>query len=97
MKVVHCPIDTSLNFTQATKLIRELKPGTLVIPECYTRNPQTSTQRNDLLIDVVRILFGFLREITTRVETIVTWSESEFTAGKTNADHEEGRSPKTSS
>ncbi|KAK6619622.1 hypothetical protein RUM43_012379 [Polyplax serrata] len=52
MKVVHCPIDTSLNFTQATKLIRELKPGTLVIPECYTRNPQTSTQRNDLLIDV---------------------------------------------
>lgn len=54
MKVVHCPIDTSLNFTQATKLIRELKPGTLVIPENYTRNPQATSQRTDLLIDVVR-------------------------------------------
>ncbi|KAL0267847.1 UNVERIFIED_CONTAM: hypothetical protein PYX00_010000 [Menopon gallinae] len=53
MKVVHCPIDTSLNFTQATKLIRELKPGTLVIPESYTRGPQiSSSQRVDLLIDV---------------------------------------------
>lgn len=56
MKVVHCPIDTSLNFTQATKLIRELKPGTLVIPESYTRGPQiSSSQRIDLLIDVVSI------------------------------------------
>lgn len=62
MKVVHCPIDTSLNFTQATKLIRELKPGTLVIPESYTRGPQVSntSQRVDLLIDVVSwiIFFG---------------------------------------
>lgn len=54
MKVVHCPIDTSLNFTQATKLIRELKPGTLVIPESYTKNPLGSSQRTDLLIDAVR-------------------------------------------
>lgn len=53
MKVVHCPIDTSLNFTQANKLIKELKPGTLVIPENYTRSAQTTSMRTDLLIDVV--------------------------------------------
>ncbi|CAG2057815.1 unnamed protein product [Timema podura] len=39
MKVVHCPIDTSLNFTQANKLIRDLKPGTLVLPESYLHPP----------------------------------------------------------
>lgn len=43
MKVAHCAIDTSLNFTQANKLVRELKPGALVVPECYTRPPVETT------------------------------------------------------
>ena len=32
MKTVHCPIDTSVNFTQAKKLIREINPGCIAIP-----------------------------------------------------------------
>lgn len=53
MKAVHCPIDTSLNFTQANKLIRDLKPETLVIPECYTQPPLTAPHRTDLVIEPV--------------------------------------------
>lgn len=50
MKAVHCPIDTSLNFTQANKLIRDLKPGTLVLPECYTQPPAAHPNRLDLVV-----------------------------------------------
>ena len=32
MKTVHCPIDTSVNFSQAKKLIREINPGCIAIP-----------------------------------------------------------------
>lgn len=53
MKAVHCPIDTSLNFTQANKLIRDLKPENLVIPECYTQPPITAPHRMDLVIEPV--------------------------------------------
>ncbi|GBP25152.1 Integrator complex subunit 9 [Eumeta japonica] len=35
MKAFHCPIDTSLNFSQANKLVRELRPGALALPEQY--------------------------------------------------------------
>ncbi|XP_014246665.1 integrator complex subunit 9 [Cimex lectularius] len=51
MKAVHCPIDTSLNFTQANKLIRELKPGTLVVPQAYTQPPPAHAHRSELAID----------------------------------------------
>lgn len=51
MKILHCPIDTSLNFTQANKLIRDLKPGALVVPHCYTLPPVTAPNRTDLVID----------------------------------------------
>lgn len=51
MKSIHCPIDTSLNFNQANKLIRELKPSTLVVPECYTQPPPAFPQRTELVID----------------------------------------------
>ncbi|KAK9505076.1 hypothetical protein O3M35_009218 [Rhynocoris fuscipes] len=51
MKAVHCPIDTSLNFTQANKLIRELKPGTLAVPQPYTVPPPAHAHRGDLVID----------------------------------------------
>lgn len=37
MKAFYCPIDTSLNYQQANKLIKELKPNVLVIPESYTK------------------------------------------------------------
>ncbi|KAF7995649.1 hypothetical protein HCN44_006756 [Aphidius gifuensis] len=53
MKAVHCPIDTSLNFIQANKLIRDLKPDNLVVPECYTQPPYTAPHRVDLVIDPV--------------------------------------------
>lgn len=55
MKAVHCPIDTSLNFTQANKLIRDLKPEHLVIPECYTQPPITAPHRTDLVIEPVGV------------------------------------------
>lgn len=55
MKAVHCPIDTSLNFTQANKLIRDLKPEHLVIPECYTQPPITAPHRADLVIEPVGV------------------------------------------
>ncbi|KAI5748671.1 hypothetical protein M8J76_001103 [Diaphorina citri] len=53
MKSIHCPIDTSLNFNQANKLIRELKPSTLVVPDCYTHPPPSFPQRTELVIDQV--------------------------------------------
>lgn len=53
MKVAHCAIDTSLNFTQANKLIRDLKPSTLVIPECYIKPPQTPVNAVNLVDCVI--------------------------------------------
>lgn len=50
IKVAHCAIDTSLNFTQANKLIRELKPKTLVVPECYTQPPVSAPNLTELVI-----------------------------------------------
>jgi integrator complex subunit 9 len=55
MKAVHCPIDTSLNFTQANKLIRDLKPDNLVIPERYVQAPITAPHRTDLVIEPVGV------------------------------------------
>lgn len=51
MKVAHCAIDTSLNFTQANKLIKELKPSTLVVPECYTLPPTSAPNLTELVIE----------------------------------------------
>lgn len=51
MKVLHCPIDTSLNFTQANKLIKELKPQTLVLPDCYTQPPVNFPLRSELVVE----------------------------------------------
>lgn len=50
MKIVHCPIDTSLSFTQANKLIRDLKPGNLLVPEMYLNPPVSAPLRNDLVV-----------------------------------------------
>ncbi|XP_063226074.1 integrator complex subunit 9 [Bacillus rossius redtenbacheri] len=62
IKTVHCPIDTSLNFTQANKLIRELKPGTLVLPECYLQPPFIAPNRPDLVVDTDRPVIVFKRD-----------------------------------
>ncbi|KAF6041191.1 hypothetical protein EB796_000529 [Bugula neritina] len=51
MKVVYCPIDTRLNFSQANKLIRDLRPKYLVIPEQYSSPPSLQPGRTDLIID----------------------------------------------
>lgn len=51
MKIAHCAIDTSLNFKQANKLIQELKPATLVIPECYTQPPLLAPNLTELVIE----------------------------------------------
>lgn len=53
MKAMHCPIDTSLNFTQGNKLVRDLKPTTLVIPETYLKPPVEAPNRTDLTIEQV--------------------------------------------
>ncbi|XP_022781258.1 integrator complex subunit 9 homolog [Stylophora pistillata] len=50
MKACYCPIDPRLNFTQANKLIRELQPGQLAIPEAYTRAPDLLPHKTDLTI-----------------------------------------------
>ena len=56
MKAVHYPIDTSLNFAQANKLIRDLKPENLVVPESYTKPPPiTVPLRLDLVIEPVPV------------------------------------------
>ncbi len=48
IKSVFCPIETSLNYQQANKLIKDLKPGVLVVPEVYT---QPIAGRSDLVLD----------------------------------------------
>jgi integrator complex subunit 9 len=53
MKVAHCPIDTSLNFTQAKKLIKDLRPGCIAMPEIYTQPPITAPSRADLTVETV--------------------------------------------
>lgn len=56
MKALHCPIDTSLNYSQANKLIRELKPQHLVLPECYTQPPINFPLRLDLVVSKDQII-----------------------------------------
>lgn len=51
MRIAHCAIDTSLNFKQANTLIQELKPATLVIPECYTQPPSLAPTLTDYVIE----------------------------------------------
>lgn len=51
MKTVYCPIDTSLNFHQANKLIKELKPRLLVTHEEYLSPPRTNPHRTEFTID----------------------------------------------
>lgn len=52
MRAVNCPIDTSLNFIQAKKLVRDLRPSMIATPKCYTQPPSSATQRTDLQLDL---------------------------------------------
>lgn len=53
MKVSYTPIDTSLNFQQANKLLSEtLSPRNLVLPSSYTQPPVIMPHRTDLMIDL---------------------------------------------
>lgn len=51
MKAYYCPIETSLNFQQANKLLKELKPTVTVIPESYTQPPLMVPHKTDLVIE----------------------------------------------
>ena len=55
MKAVHYAIDTSLNFTQANKLIRDLKPDNLVVSERYIQPPITAPHRLDLILEPINV------------------------------------------
>jgi len=61
MRVVYCPIDTSLNFVQANKLIKDLKPSNLIMPLHYTSPPPLYRHRTDLVIDVDCKVFPYKR------------------------------------
>lgn len=49
---MHCPIDTSMNFTQANKMIKDLKPAVLILPERYAA-PTGFGLKNEFFIDQV--------------------------------------------
>lgn len=51
MKTIYCPIETSLNFQQANKLLKELKPEVIVVPESYTQPPSIAPHKPDLVIE----------------------------------------------
>lgn len=51
MKVVYYPIDTSLSFNQANKLIRDLRPVNLLLPEQYIQPPPLYRHRTDLTVE----------------------------------------------
>lgn len=53
MKAVHCPIDTSLNFTQANKLVKELRPASLAVSATHLQPPTMAPHRRDLVIEAV--------------------------------------------
>ena len=59
MRVAYCPIDTSLNFSQANKLLRDLKPKNLVLPYQYTVTPPQHRNRTDLVIDAECEIFPY--------------------------------------
>ncbi|KAF9803332.1 hypothetical protein SFRURICE_007178 [Spodoptera frugiperda] len=56
MKAFHCPIDTSLNYSQANKLVRELRPRELALPEQYAAAPGGAAPRPHIAADVPTVL-----------------------------------------
>ena len=64
MRAVNCPIDTSLNFNQAKKLVRDLKPGFIAVPKQYTVPPPSAPQRSDLQFDIELPVYSFRDELS---------------------------------
>ncbi|XP_062524486.1 integrator complex subunit 9 isoform X2 [Bombyx mori] len=57
MKAFHCPIDTSLNYSQANKLVRELRPRELALPEQYAApGPAAAAARPHIAADVPTVV-----------------------------------------
>ncbi|XP_071479583.1 integrator complex subunit 9-like [Diadema antillarum] len=52
MKACYFPIDTALTFPQANKLIKDLKPLQVVLPEAYLSPPPSHPLRTDLVVEV---------------------------------------------
>ena len=68
MRVVYCPIDTSLNFSQANKLLKDLKPKHLIIPHSYTTPPPLLKHRTDLVIDTeISNVFSYKRNYVIKL------------------------------
>ena len=64
MKVSYTPIDTSLNFVQANKLISEtISPRFTVLPHQYTQPPSHALHRTDLMIDLSKTLSSSTRQV----------------------------------
>lgn len=51
MKVALCPIDTSITFNQANKLLVELEPKHVLIPHQYSLPPRQLIHRTDLVVE----------------------------------------------
>lgn len=71
MKVALCPIDTSLTFTQANKLISELEPKALLLPHQYKVPPRQYAHRSDLVIEIAPEARGCCREILYKQQEII--------------------------
>jgi integrator complex subunit 9 len=57
MKVTHCPIDTSLNFSQANKLVKDLRPSFVAISSAHLQPPVSAPHRRDLIFEAVKFKF----------------------------------------
>jgi hypothetical protein len=62
--VCYCAIDTCLNFSQANKLIKDLKPGHLVVAETYTQPPVTLPHKTEYVINWVCFFFSYVISLT---------------------------------
>ncbi|XP_006820079.1 LOW QUALITY PROTEIN: integrator complex subunit 9-like [Saccoglossus kowalevskii] len=51
MKSCYCPIDPTMNFSQANKLIKELKALHVIIPDAYLSPPPLLPHRDDLIVE----------------------------------------------
>ena len=52
MRHFNCPIDTCINYSQGYKLLQEMKPKNLIIPDRYTKPPtHLGVSRTDSVLD----------------------------------------------
>ncbi|XP_072042654.1 integrator complex subunit 9-like [Amphiura filiformis] len=51
MKACYCPIDTAMSYAQANKMIKDLKPLHVVVPNKYQKPPVSQPLRTDLVIE----------------------------------------------